>query len=356
MRPCHKSTTIGPGRRSVIKSGLAAGLVGLGATPADAASTRKIALEEHFSTPDLESRGLVARPTRNDAIFTDIERRLGDFGESRLTAMDAAGIDMSVLSVTTPGIQGEKDTATAIRLAKDMNDLLAREVQQRPQRYGGFAAVPTQDPVAAANELERAIKQLGFKGVLVNGQTNGRYLDDERFLPFWERVQELDVPLYLHPGDLPDSPAMYNGRPELEGPVWAWTADTGAHALRLIFSGLFKRFPRLKVIVGHMGETLPFLLWRIDNRFELQLGRPLAPEERPSFFFRRNFVITTSGVCDPDPLVESLAALGDDNVLFSVDYPYQDSRQAGDFLDKAPVSEAVRTKIASGNARRVLKL
>ncbi len=340
----------------MIAAGLAAGLADLAAMPAKAASVRKIALEEHFSTPELENRGLVARPTRNDAIFTEIERRLRDFGESRLAAMDAAGINMSVLSLTTPGIQGEKDMATAIRLAKDVNDLLAREVQKRPQRYGGFAAVPTQDPAAAANELERAIKQLGFKGVLVNGQTNGRYLDDERFLPFWERVQELDVPLYLHPGDLPDSPAMYAGRPELEGPVWAWTADTGAHALRLIFSGLFKRLPRLKVIVGHMGETLPFLLWRIDNRFELQLGRPLAPEERPSFFFRRNFVITTSGVCDPDPLVESLAALGDDNVLFSVDYPYQDSRQAGDFLDNAPVSEAVRAKIASGNARRVLKL
>lgn len=149
---------------------------------------------------------------------------------------------------------------------------------------------------------------------------------------------------------------MFAGRPELAGPVWAWTADIGAHALRLIFSGLFKRLPQLKVVIGHMGETLPFLLWRIDDRFELQLGRPLAPEERPSFFFRRNFVITTSGVCDPNPLVGALAALGDDNVLFSVDYPYQDSRQAGDFLDDAPVGEAVRAKIASANARRILKL
>lgn len=316
----------------------------------------KIALEEHFSTSDLESRGLVARPTFSDTIFADIEGRLRDLGELRLAAMDSAGVDLSVLSLTTPGIQGEKEAATAIRLARDANDFLAREVQKRPQRYAGFAAVPTQDPVAAADELERAVKQLGFKGVLVNGQTNGHYLDEDRFLPFWERLQDLDVPLYLHPGGLPDSPATYAGRPELGGPVWAWTAETGAHALRLIFSGLFKRFPRLKVVVGHMGETLPFLLWRIDDRYELQVGRKLAAEERPSFFFRRNFVITTSGVCDAAPLAHSLAALGDDKVLFSIDYPYQDSRQGGEFLDGAPVSEPVRQKIGNGNARCLLKL
>jgi 2,3-dihydroxybenzoate decarboxylase len=166
----------------------------------------------------------------------------------------------------------------------------------------------------------------------------------------------LDVPIYLHPGELSDHPAMFAGRPQLDGPVWAWTADTGAHALRLIFAGTFKRFPRLKVILGHMGETLPYLLWRIDDRYALQTGRPLAPDERPSFFFRRNFVITTSGVCDPNPLADALAALGDDKVLFSVDYPYQDSRQAGDFIESAPLSDAVRAKICNGNAKRVLRL
>jgi 2,3-dihydroxybenzoate decarboxylase len=346
----------GLSRRWLMKMGMAAGAVGLVGTQARAASVAKIALEEHFSTSAAEARGLVARPTSNGAMFSDIERRLRDFGDERLAAMDSGGIDLSVLSLTTPGIQGEKDAATAIRLAMETNDFLAREVQKRPQRYGGFAAVATQAPVAAATELERAIKQLGFKGVLINGQTNGHYLDDQRFLPFWERLHDLDVPLYLHPGDLSDSPAMFAGQPGLEGPVWAWTADTGSHALRLIFSGLFVRFPRLKVILGHMGETLPFLLWRIDNRYELKVGRPLAPEERPSYFFRRNFVITTSGVCDPGPLVESLGALGDDNVLFSVDYPYQDSKQAGVFLDEAPVSDMVRAKIGNGNARRVLKL
>jgi 2,3-dihydroxybenzoate decarboxylase len=345
------------GRRHLMKMGAAAGLAGLAAAQARAATvTPKIALEEHFSLPQFEQRGLVARPTRSDAIFADIERRLVDFGELRLAAMDSAGIEISVLSLTTPGVQGEKDAAAAVRLARQANDFLALEVQKRPQRYGGFAAVPMQDPAAAADELQRAVKDLKFKGALINGQTNGHYLDDVRFLPFWERVQELDVPVYLHPGDLSDTPAMFAGRPELEGPVWAWTADTASHALRLIFAGLFKRFPRLKVILGHMGETLPFQLWRIDNRYELRLRGPLAPEERPSFFFRRNFVITTSGVCDPNPLAEAVAALGEDSVMFSVDYPYQDSKQAGDFIESAPLSDAVRARICNGNAKRVLRL
>ena len=347
----------GVGRRHLMKIGTSVGLAGLVAASTRAATPApKIALEEHFSLPEFEQRGLVAKPTRNDAIFADIERRLVDFGDVRLAAMDSAGIDMSVLSLTTPGVQGEKDKAVAVRLARQANDFLASEIQKRPQRYGGFAAVAMQDPAAAADELQRAVKDLKFGGALINGQTNGHYLDDERFLPFWERVQELDVPVYLHPGELSDHPAMFGGRPQLDGPVWAWTADTGAHALRLIFAGTFKRFPRLKVILGHMGETLPYLLWRIDDRYALQTGRPLAPDERPSFFFRRNFVITTSGVCDPNPLADALAALGDDNVLFSVDYPYQDSKQAGDFIEGAPLSDAVRVKICSGNAKRVLHL
>jgi 2,3-dihydroxybenzoate decarboxylase len=347
----------GVSRRDLIKIGASVGMAGLAAAPAKAATGMpKIALEEHFSLPEFEQRGLVAKPTHNDAIFADIERRLVDFGDQRLAAMDSGGIEISVLSLTTPGVQGEKDKAMAVRLARQANDFLAREVQKRPQRYGGFAAVPMQDPAAAADELQRAVKDLKFRGALINGQTNGHYLDDSQFLPFWERVQELDVPVYLHPGNLSDAPAMFAGRPELEGPVWAWTADTGAHALRLIFSGLFTRFPRLKVILGHMGETLPFLLWRIDNRYELEVGRQLAPEERPSYFFRRNFVITTSGVFDAVPLAEALAALGDDNVMFSVDYPYQDSKQAGSFIESAPLSDAIRAKVCSGNARRVLHL
>lgn len=345
------------GRRRFGQLGALAGAVGLAGARAQAATlTRKIALEEHFSTPELVKRGLVARPTNSDTLFADIERRLGDFDDLRLAAMDAAGIDLSVLSVTTPGIQGMTDAKEAVSLAQVTNDFLADVVRKRPQRYAGFAALPLQDPAAAAAELQRCVKDLGFKGALINGQTQGHYLDDERYLPVWERAHDLDVPVYLHPGVLPDKPAMFAGRPELDGPVWAWTADTGAHALRLIFGGTCKRFPRLKIILGHMGETLPYLLWRLDSRYQLQVGKTLEADAKPSAIFRRNFVITTSGVFDPAPLAAAIATVGEDSILFSVDYPYEDSNAAAAFIDNAPLSDASRAKICSGNARRILRL
>ncbi|WP_315701949.1 MULTISPECIES: amidohydrolase family protein [unclassified Bradyrhizobium] len=316
---------------------------------------RKIALEEHYSTPEL-AKTYVARPTRSDTLFADIERRLADFDQLRLEAMDAAGIELSVLSVTTPGVQAVADTDLAIRLAREANDVLARQVQKRPHRYAGFAHLPTQDGVAAGAELERAVRELGFKGALINGQTAGHYLDADMYLPFWERVHDLDVPVYLHPGQLADQPAMFAGRPELDGPVWAWTADTAAHALRLVFAGTFKRFPRLKIILGHMGETLPHLLWRLDSRWEMELGEKLPRDDLPSTIIRRNIMITTSGVCDPNALVGAIAALGEDSVMFSVDYPYEDSTTAGAFIESAPISEIARAKVCHGNAEKILRL
>jgi 2,3-dihydroxybenzoate decarboxylase len=277
---------------------------------------RKIALEEHFTTPELAK--YVARPTRSDTIFADIEKRLADFDQLRLETMDRAGIDVAVLSVTTPGVQSERDAKVAVRLARSANDALAREVQKRPRRYAGFAHVAMQDVGAAADELQRAVKDLGFKGVLINGQTGGHYLDEDQYQPFWERVQELDVPVYLHPGDLADHPAMFANRPELNGPTWAWTVETGTHALRLVFGGTFKRFPKAKVILGHMGETLPSLLWRFDSRWQLEVGKEIAVGSRPSDIIRRNIFITTAGVCAAGPLVEAIGALGEDSVMFSV--------------------------------------
>ena len=315
---------------------------------------RKIALEEHFTTPELAK--YVARPTQSDSIFADIEKRLADFDQLRLETMDKAGIDMAVLSVTTPGVQSEPDARLAVRLAHSANDLLAREVQKRPRRYAGFAHVAMQDVGAAADELQRAIKDLGFKGALINGQTGGHYLDEDRYLPFWERVQELDVPVYLHPGGLVDHPAMFANRPELNGPTWAWTVETATHALRLVFGGTFKRFPKLKVILGHMGETLPFLLWRFDSRAQLELGKEIAPGSRPSEIIKRNIVITTAGVCAAWPLADAIGALGEDSVMFSVDYPYEDTQVAADFIDSAPISEALRAKVCHGNAERLLRL
>ncbi|WP_231711375.1 amidohydrolase family protein [Xanthobacter dioxanivorans] len=270
--------------------------------------------------------------------------------------MDKAGIDLCVLSVTTPGVQAEKDTATAIRLARQANDVLAGEVRKQPKRYAGFAHLPMQDPAVAADELERCVKQLGFKGALINGQTGGHYLDADRFLPFWERAADLDVPIYLHPGEMADQPAMFAGRPELNGAVWAWTADTASHALRLVFAGTFKRFPKARVILGHMGETLPYLLWRFDSRWACWLGETLPPDQLPSAIIRRHFAVTTSGVCDPGALAAAIGAMGEDNVMFSVDYPYEDTPTAAAFIETAPLPPGVREKVCHGNAERILKL
>ena len=316
---------------------------------------RKIALEEHFTTPEL-AKNYVARPTQSDALFADVERRLADFDELRLEMMDKTGIEMMVLSVTTPGVQGVSDSREAIRLAHSANDFLAREVQKRPDRYAGFAHLAMQDADAAAAELERAVRELGFRGALINGQTNGHYLDEDQYVPFWERVQELDVPVYLHPGNMADHPAMFAHRPELDGPIFAWTADTAAHALRLVFGGTLTRFPKVKIILGHMGETLPFLLWRLDSRREFDLGDKLAPDALPSAIIKRNIAITTSGVCDAGALLAAIQALGDDNVMFSVDYPYEDPQVAADFIESAPIGEDVRAKVCYGNAERLLHL
>ncbi len=213
-----------------------------------------------------------------------------------------------------------------------------------------------QDADAAAAELDRAVRELGFRGALINGQTNGHYLDEDQYVPFWERVQELDVPIYLHPGNMADHPAMFAHRPELDGPIFAWTADTAAHALRLVFGGTLTRFPKVKIVLGHMGETLPFLLWRLDSRREFDLGEKLAPDALPSAIIKRNIAITTSGVCDAGALLAAIQALGDDNVMFSVDYPYEDPQVAADFIESAPIGEDVRAKVCYGNAERLLHL
>jgi len=316
---------------------------------------RKIALEEHFTTPELAER-FVHRPTRSETRFADVKRRLADFDGLRLETMDRAGIDLAVLSVAGPGAQAERDAKLATRLARESNDMLAREVRKRPDRYAGFAHLAMQDADAATDELQRTIRDLGFKGALINGQTGGHYLDEDRYLPFWERVQDLDVPVYLHPGDMVDHPAMFADRPELNGATWAWTVETATHALRLVFGGTFARFPKLKVILGHMGETLPFLPWRFDSRRQFFVGESLPREQLPSEIIKRHFAVTTSGVCAAAPLAAALAAVGEDNVMFSVDYPYEDMEIAGAFADAAPVGEDMRAKLCHRNAERLLRL
>ncbi len=316
---------------------------------------RKIALEEHFMAPGFESYSKAFSQHIDAAVYEELALRLADFDELRLAEMDRAGIDVVVLSQTVPGVQAEADTTQAILRARQNNDFLTRQIERHPTRYAGFASLPMQDPRAAADELTRAVTELGFKGSLVNGQTLGAYYDDKAYDVFWERMQALDVPLYLHPADAQSLPASLNGHPELHGAAWGWGVETATHALRLLFGGVFDRFPNLKVILGHMGEGLPFQRWRFDSRFAVY-PHGVTLKRAPSAYIGSNIVITTSGVCSPATLAGAVAELGAEAVMFSVDYPYESTAVAADFIEAAPLDEATRRLVCHGNAERLLKL
>jgi predicted TIM-barrel fold metal-dependent hydrolase len=317
----------------------------------------KIGFEEHFNIPQLDSE-----PPYYVGDVAGIRARLLDVGETRLQDMDAAGIAYALLSLTAPGIQAVPDPQEAVRLARDANDALAGIVAGNPARYGGMAALPLQDPRAAISELERCVTQLGFPGIMVNGFTNtpdgtgAWYLDDERYLPFWEAVESLGVPFYLHPRDpLPANQGIYDGHPELMGATWAFTPETATHALRLMTSGLFDRFPGLKVVLGHLGETLTFNMWRIEHRASYMGG--LRKFRRPlGDYLRENFWLTTSGQHHTPALDNARTEVGIDRILFSSDYPYESMREAGAWFDAAAISDADRQQIGRTNAEKLFRL
>ena len=341
---------------------------------------KKITLEEHFLSPayaqharDLQSQSTASAggsglPPEFAAMLADpliqrgiaaVEAKLLDVGEGRLAAMDASGIDMQVLSLsalTFPPIQGERDTAQAISLARQANDYLAEHVRRHPDRFAGFAALPLQDPKAAADELDRAVTHLGFKVALVNGHTNGEYLDERKFWGVWERAEQLGVPIYLHPGDSPaDQMKIYQGYPGLRGAVWNWTVETATHALRIICSGVFDAFPHAILLLGHMGETLPYTLQRLDFGWG---GTPQSKQlhHLPWYYVRHNVYITTSGYWSPQALLCTLLAVSADHILFSTDYPYAPLDRQTQFIETAPISEIDLEKICHINAERLLKL
>src|SRR5579863_1200085 len=316
---------------------------------------KKIALEEHYTTAAMADSFRSLAIGLDKETVTRLVAGLTDFDGQRLETMDQAGIGISVLSIAASGVQNERSAATAVPHARETNDFLAAQIHRHPDRYRGFAHLPLQDPQAAAEELARAVREHGFLGALINGPALGHYLDEDRFLVFWERVAELNVPLYLHPGIPFQLPQSFQDHPELNGPIWGWTVDTATHALRLVFSGLFDRFPHLTVILGHMGEALPFLLWRIDTCYRM-LNNFKGLRKTPSQYIQENFVVTTSGVFSAEPLLCTIAALGENHVLFSVDYPFESSKIAGQFLDTVAISETVREKIGYRNAQRVLRL
>jgi 2,3-dihydroxybenzoate decarboxylase len=320
---------------------------------------RRIAMEEAFWLDDLLTPGTPSShqgSVYHPDVLARWATRLIDFTEYRLPEMDANGIDMQVLSLTSPGIQMQPDVTVAIDDARRGNDALAEIIAGQPTRFSGLAALPLQEPEAAAEELRRAVVDLHLPGALVNDHTLGEYLDAPRFEVVWAALEELDVPLYIHPsGHPPDLWHVLDGRPELSGPTFSWAAATAGHALRLIYGGVFDRFPGTTVILGHMGEFLPFQLARLDARHpDLVLENRLG--KLPSQYFVDNFVITTSGVCSHAALLGAVLEIGVDNVLFAVDYPYESTADAVQFLDSAPLARSDRAKIAHENAERILRL
>jgi gamma-resorcylate decarboxylase len=322
-------------------------------------NTGKIALEEHFAIRETLGDSTHHAPGGGLQV---LEQRLLDLGGMRISEMDAHGISFAIVSLNSPAIQAIPDRKTAIEIARMANDVLADGIAKRPDRLAGFAALPMQDPDAAIDELVRGVTKLGFKGALVNGfsqvgdEETVVYYDDPRYLPFWKRVEELGVPFYLHPRDvLPSREPIYDGHPWLYGSAWAFGADTALHALRLMGSGLFDRHPRLKIILGHLGEGIPFSVWRCDHRIE-RLPRGIPAKRKMLEYFRENFWVTTSGPFRTSSLLNAIAELGANKIMFSVDYPFESAAEAAPWFESLQLPDADKSRIAYGNAATLFKI
>ncbi|MCA6111198.1 amidohydrolase family protein [Bradyrhizobium cenepequi] len=322
----------------------------------------KIALEEHFATEDTvaDSRGFFA-----ESVWPELRGRLIDIHDNRLCQMDRHGVEMMILSLNAPAIQAIPDSALAYDIARRANDFLAEQVGRRPTRFQALAALPMQDPELAATELTRCINELGFKGGLVNGFSQVGdaetmvYYDLPHYWPFWAVVERLDAPFYLHPRNpLPSQAKIYEGHDWLLGPTWAFGQETAVHALRLMGSGLFDSYPRLAIILGHLGEGLPFSMWRVDNRCSwIGKGRPGHAAKKPiSEYFRTNFHLTTSGNFRTQALLNAILEIGADRIMFSTDWPFENVSDAANWFDAADISEADRLKIGRTNAAKLFRL
>jgi 2,3-dihydroxybenzoate decarboxylase len=315
---------------------------------------RVIAIEEHYLDPEVEARlGLWggAGETRD---------RLADLGALRLREMDGAGIDIQVMSHCPPGAQAF-DAPEAASLAAGVNDRLFDFVSSAPDRFAAFATLPTPDPGAAADELERSVAELGFKGAMVHGLTNGLFIDDKRFWPIFERAQALDVPIYVHPG--PPHPAVIEAYyrdyveayPTILNAGWGFTVETATAGLRLVLSGVFDAYPNLKIILGHLGESLPFSLWRINHTF----SKAMPANKKDARFreiFCEHFYITTSGNFSTPALLCSIMEMGVDRILFGIDWPYIENAPGTKWMEDISLSQEDREKILNGNARRLLRM
>jgi len=322
----------------------------------------KIALEEHFAISDTISATHDAKYTGWFPAWPDIKRRLLDLKELRLPEMDEHGIERVILGLHNPAVQGIADPKHAAEVARKANDTVAEFVAKHPHRFSGFAAVPMQDPDMAIIELTRCIKDLGFKGTMVNGFSqvgtleNVVYLDDPRYEAFWGVLEQLDYPLYLHPRDpLLSREPVLEGHPWFLGSAWAFGVETAIHALRLMASGLFDRHPKLNVVLGHLGEGLPFMIWRIDHRIA-QTPRNIPAKRRMTDYLGDNFFLTVSGNFRTPSLIDAMMEVGSDRIMFSVDYPFEKCSEAATWFDNLHISERDRRKMGRTNALQLFKL
>jgi len=317
---------------------------------------RVIAIEEHYWDREVAA---AFEPVDRMRGAPGIVERLYDLGELRIKEMNGAGIDVQVLSHGAPATQ-RGDAATTVKLARGANDRLRETVRAHPDRFAAFGCLPTPDPKAAADELERCVTQLGFKGAMVHGLTNGVFFDDKRFWPIFERAQALDVPLYVHPATPhPAVVAAYyqdylTDFPGLLTAGWGFTVETATQGIRLVLSGVFDAYPEVKIILGHLGESLPFSLWRITHALQRPGNRAASFSFRD--YFSKHFWITTSGNFSNPALLCCVMEMGVDRILFSVDYPYVANKPGTDWIPTIPLSAEDKAKILSGNAQRLLRL
>jgi predicted TIM-barrel fold metal-dependent hydrolase len=311
-----------------------------------------IALEEHYWDRELSAQFVGIEAMRDPELL----KRLYDLGELRLKEMDEAGIDVQILSHGAPSTQ-KLTGSDAVALTRRVNDRLKAAVTAHPTRFAAFAALPTSDPKAAAEELERTTR-LGFKGAMIHGLANDVFLDDKRFWPIYERAQALDVPIYLHPSvPLPAvSDAYYKDYaadfPMVVRAAWGYTVETATLAIRMVLSGVFDAYPRLKIVLGHLGETLPFLIWRVDHA----LARPGAKTLSFRDVFCGHFYITTSGNFSNPALLCCVMEMGIDRILFSVDWPFVANKPAVQWIDTVPLCAEDKVKLLSGNAKALFRM
>src|SRR5579859_3418788 len=313
-----------------------------------------IAIEEHYEDPAMAAR---ADARRRAAGASGVASKLADLGKLRLREMDEAGIDLQVISHAPSQIQ-QLEPKESVPEATAMNDRLHDAIDRNPERFAAFAALPTPDPQAAADELERTVTRLGFKGAMIHGRSREEFHDLPKYWPIYERAQYLDVPIYIHPG--PPHPAMANAYyadylndfPLLDSAAWGFTIDTATQVVRMILSGLFETYPDLKIIIGHIGEGIPMLVDRIDESLKRPGGKSIEFKQ----IFARHFWITTSGHFSTPALICALLELGIDRILFSVDWPYADNLPGMRWMETVPLSATDKDKMFNGNARKLLKL